>query len=266
MLNLPRRILVLLCAVLIISSSAVFAVDKEMMNKANELMKAKKWMEAAEVLQDITNADHNNGEAWFKQGLALHSAGNYKNAIEAYTQAERAGYAPTFTRYNLACSYALSGQSEKAVQALESALEAGFGNVELLKTDSDLENIRSHEKFAEILSMADRNSSPCEYDPYSRQLDFWLGEWDVYAPSGQQVGINKIEKTLNGCVIHESWSGAGNSKGESINYYDHDIGKWHQNWVSDRGNVIIYEGEFRDGAMHLSGKSVNKKARWNCQR
>ena len=118
MQNLSARIIFLISAIMLFSFGAAISADREMMQKVDELMKAQKWMEAAALLQDITNADNNDGEAWFKQGMALHSAGNYKNAIEAYHQADRIGYAPIFTRYNLACSYALSGQNEQAVQAL----------------------------------------------------------------------------------------------------------------------------------------------------
>ena len=44
---------------------------------------------------------------------------------------------------------------------------------------------------------------PCEGSAVNRQLDFWVGEWDVYAPQGHQVGTSSVQRILGGCVIFE---------------------------------------------------------------
>ncbi len=86
-------------------------------------------------------------------------------------------------------------------------------------------------------------------------FDFWVGEWNVYAPdSGPYQGQNSITKTQGGCLITEHWSGASGSSGESMNFHDPLMGAWRQVWVSP-GNFIDYTGGLdASGAMQLTGE------------
>tara|TARA_R110002072_G_scaffold100693_4_gene221809 strand:+ start:1156 stop:1719 length:564 start_codon:yes stop_codon:yes gene_type:complete len=86
-------------------------------------------------------------------------------------------------------------------------------------------------------------------------FDFWVGEWNVYAPDdGPYQGRNSIVKTQGGCLITEHWSGASGSTGESMNFYDPLVGAWRQVWVS-QGNFIDYTGGLNaDRAMELTGE------------
>ena len=93
----------------------------------------------------------------------------------------------------------------------------------------------------------------------ARQLDFWIGTWDVYDPEGEVVGVNVIERQLGGCMLLESWTGAGGSSGKSMNFWDPQRRTWRQVWVSDRGNVLDYRrGEYRDGAMRFRGVTIGE--------
>ncbi|MGH9368170.1 MAG: hypothetical protein ACRD3M_10900 [Thermoanaerobaculia bacterium] len=93
---------------------------------------------------------------------------------------------------------------------------------------------------------------PCSA-PENRQFDFWVGDWNVLDPQGQQVGTNDIQSILGGCVVYENWSGGGLS-GKSFNIWDAAAKKWRQSWVDDRGRVLLLEGEFKDGKMVLEGR------------
>jgi tetratricopeptide (TPR) repeat protein len=53
--------------------------------------------------------------------------------------------------YNLACSYALLGEPEKAFRALEVAVEYGFDDPEHLARDDDLKSLREDARFAELI-------------------------------------------------------------------------------------------------------------------
>jgi len=55
--------------------------------------------------------------------------------------------------YNGACMYAKQHQVEDAVNWLKKAIEKGYDNWDLIKTDSDLENIRGSEAFKTLLKM-----------------------------------------------------------------------------------------------------------------
>jgi len=56
--------------------------------------------------------------------------------------------------YNAACSASLRGDLDKALQLLVLATEHGYRNVQQLKRDADLENVRSHPDFTRVLNAA----------------------------------------------------------------------------------------------------------------
>ena len=53
--------------------------------------------------------------------------------------------------YNIACMYALEGNRKDAIRTLKSSIDHGFKNTDLLKTDPDLEKLRSDPDFREVL-------------------------------------------------------------------------------------------------------------------
>lgn len=89
-----------------------------------------------------------------------------------------------------------------------------------------------------------------------RQFDFWVGDWDVADPEGAPAGRNRIEPILGGCVLMESWEGAGGSTGRSFNMYDaRGDGRWHQTWVDGSGGRLdLVGGLDAEGRMVLSGE------------
>ncbi len=54
--------------------------------------------------------------------------------------------------YNVACTYSTSGEIEKAVDCLEKAVKAGMAHREWIEHDSDLDPLRDHPRFQEILA------------------------------------------------------------------------------------------------------------------
>jgi tetratricopeptide (TPR) repeat protein len=55
-------------------------------------------------------------------------------------------------RYNVACYYARLGHARDCIWWLRQALEAGFDDLELMKTDPDLASVRDSEAFKELLT------------------------------------------------------------------------------------------------------------------
>jgi len=79
-------------------------------------------------------------------------------------------------------------------------------------------------------------SGPCAEDRGYGLLDFWLGEWHVY--EGKTLaGHNRIEKTLRGCAVVESWKDADGSEGNSLFFYNRFTATWKQVWVHDVGQL-----------------------------
>ncbi len=233
--------------------------DKYTSEIANEYVQAGDWQSAVKAYKYLTQQEADNGSYWFFLGYSHHNLGDYPKAVKAYSKANESGFYAPIVRYNMACAHARMGNIDKAHAWLDKSLQAGFGKPELLKSDDDLESIRSDAQFAGYVKQAKMNSAPCEYNDNCRQLDFWLGEWQVYNAQGTMVGTNRIEKALNGCAIMENWEGTSGIKGKSVNYYNPHENKWYQNWVSANGTIINYEGYYKDGVMHLAGTSINKE-------
>lgn len=94
----------------------------------------------------------------------------------------------------------------------------------------------------------------CE-TPEQRQLDFWVGDWDVHDAKGKLAGRNRIAAVHGRCAVEEQWAGNGNVTGSSLNAYDGARGRWHQTWVDNLGNVLLLEGTWQDGRMMLRGSA-----------
>ena len=98
--------------------------------------------------------------------------------------------------------------------------------------------------------------NPCTAAEH-RQFDFWVGEWTVLGPAGKVAGTNSITKIANGCALLEQYTAARGYNGKSLNAWDASRKKWHQTWVDSSGGVLYLDGEFRDGKMLMTGKTVS---------
>ena len=91
-----------------------------------------------------------------------------------------------------------------------------------------------------------------------RQFDFWLGEWHVTDSAGTRVyGSNIITEQERGCALRERWTGAGGGTSQSMNFYDHQRGEWHQVWVASGGGVLRLAGGLDGNSMVLEGEGVS---------
>ena len=99
---------------------------------------------------------------------------------------------------------------------------------------------------------------PACTEPEHRQFDFWVGYWDVY-PTGknQMVAHSLIEKLYGGCAIRENWMPVKKTGGGSLSSYFADLKRWRQVWTDSTNGWATLEGEFRAGAMVLSGEWKN---------
>jgi hypothetical protein len=91
--------------------------------------------------------------------------------------------------------------------------------------------------------------------PEHRQLDFWLGDWEVTA-KGTIAGRNRIEAILDGCALIERWEGSGGGRGVSLSMYAVADGRWHQTWVDGRGGRLELAGGWDEATatMTLTGR------------
>ena len=87
-----------------------------------------------------------------------------------------------------------------------------------------------------------------------RQFDFWVGEWNVTDTRGQRIATSRVERSLNGCAIAESWEGVNGTRGQSINAWDPGTNKWHQTWLDNGGTVLMIAGGMINGEMVMEGE------------
>jgi hypothetical protein len=98
-----------------------------------------------------------------------------------------------------------------------------------------------------------------------RQLDFWIGAWDVTvraaaapgAPWAEARGTQHIEAILGGCAIAEAFDALGPGvpwSGRSYSMWQPASGQWRQTWVDDQGSYIALTGGLEQGVMTLVGE------------
>lgn len=94
--------------------------------------------------------------------------------------------------------------------------------------------------------------------PEARQLDFWLGEWELSWEGGS--GANSITRRFGDCVIEENFSGTmptGEFLGHSVSVWHAQSSQWRQTWVDNQGGYLTFAGGVdEDGVMRLYGEPV----------
>lgn len=101
--------------------------------------------------------------------------------------------------------------------------------------------------------------------PEWKQLDFWIGEWDLtwpaHGPNPAGTGSNRIEKVLGGCVVEESFAASGPSPlvGRSFSTYDPRTKSWRQTWVDNQGSYLDFTGGLEGGQMVLLRHGQNRQ-------
>lgn len=105
--------------------------------------------------------------------------------------------------------------------------------------------------FCLLNAQAQYTNTPCKSDPVYRQLDFWIGDWEVYGKNGKKAGDSKIELILDSCIILENYKTAnGAYSGKSFNTYNAVSKQWQQTWVDNVGGTLEYlEGKFDNARM-----------------
>lgn len=95
------------------------------------------------------------------------------DAYLAYTDGDREESTKLFTKiytkfptepigaisaYNIACNFALEGESEKGLEWLKKALDAGYDNFEHVESDGDLAGVREESKYEGIMAAAKKKA------------------------------------------------------------------------------------------------------------
>ncbi len=219
--------------------------------EANAAWVAKDWERSAKLYEQLSKEKDAPPRVWLRLGASLRALGKYEQALATFQKATEIGAGP-FAEYGKASTYTGMKQTEKAFTALEAAVKQGFTDLAMLSTDPNLQELHADARFEKLVEQVKRNTRPCAYAKENRQLDFWLGEWDVSTTQGGvPAGTSKIELILEDCVVQENWQSLGSPyTGKSYNIYDAALKRWEQYWVDSTGGNIFFHGELaQDGVM-----------------
>jgi beta-lactamase regulating signal transducer with metallopeptidase domain/tetratricopeptide (TPR) repeat protein len=125
---------------------------------AVEIEAARKSPEGQEALRkfdDLTRNTPGNGEKLYASGKQMLRIGRYDLSERAFRLAARLGYRPGTSLYNAACALSRKGDHDGALDLLRQALEAGFDDPKLVRTDDDLEGIRGKPRYRELVALAE---------------------------------------------------------------------------------------------------------------
>jgi beta-lactamase regulating signal transducer with metallopeptidase domain/tetratricopeptide (TPR) repeat protein len=144
---------------------------------------ARRWEPAVEDLQAFVARRPDVGRAWNNLGWALHHSRRYAEAREAFTRQLELEYRPGLATYNIACTYAMEGDTEAALEWLGRAVDLESVSSHHLIGDNDLESLRDDPRFERLVEQ--------------------LAESEAEREGGYHEMFEKIKRKV-AHVIHES--------------------------------------------------------------
>ncbi|ELR71558.1 hypothetical protein C900_02473 [Fulvivirga imtechensis AK7] len=244
--------------IIILSTVYISLFAQDIKETADKHFNDRDWEKAATAFEQYLRTNATDSTAWYNLAFSNMKLKKYDDAIAFYNKAEEYNFPISNVSINRAKSYLLKGDRAQAIAELKSGAEKGASAYIRLRSDMEFDPIRNDKGFAEALEKYRINAYPCLSSTDHRHLDFWVGEWEVFARGGK-VGDNSITIANGGCAIHESYSTSHNYSGQSINYYDPIDKKWHQHWVGSAGDVYNYLETAKDnGMLRLESKFQNR--------
>ena len=125
------------------------------LDQARGYQQAGDWDAAVNAYEALLVEQPDSAASWFGLAYCLHMRGDYEKAIEAHRQSATFEQTRGISLYNLACAYALTGQTDEALDALTASREAGFDLSSAIRTDSDLDSLRGDPRFKKFLDDGD---------------------------------------------------------------------------------------------------------------
>jgi tetratricopeptide (TPR) repeat protein len=120
-------------------------------NKGSALGNLGRYEEAIVYYDKVIRLNPNNADAWSDKGMYLDDLGRYEEAIMCHNKAIELNPNDGRYWYNRACTEALKGDTENGLADLKRSIELNKRQIELAKQDKDFENIRSDERFKDLI-------------------------------------------------------------------------------------------------------------------
>lgn len=100
----------------------------------------------------------------------------------------------------------------------------------------------------------------CADDPIFKQMDFVLGEWDVFngpKADAPKTATVRMEKALKGCTVDETWKALSDRESDGLGLFTYSriLKAWHYFWASDNGGTTYFTGsEIKPGEIRYVTK------------
>lgn len=114
-----------------------------------------------------------NYDDLIKKADSCYEAKNYKVSTNYFEKAIKSKPESKKNFYNAACAASLANDKKNSLKWLEIAINNGFDNLNHIKTDSDLDNVRKEKKFNKIITKLQKKTELIEanYDkPLQKEL------------------------------------------------------------------------------------------------
>jgi tetratricopeptide (TPR) repeat protein len=121
-------------------------------NLANLLVRQQKYERAVAQYKKALAIQPDRIQALNNLAFAYASMQDYEKAISTLHQLARLQADNSQVHYLLASLYAKQNQLTESIKWLETAFKGGFKNCDLIKTDQDLQNVRSSQDFHDLMS------------------------------------------------------------------------------------------------------------------
>jgi len=227
------------------------------LQRANTLFTQGDWKGALAAYDSLSRQFPLHALSRFRVGVSQVGLGRFAEAEVNLREGERLGIPAAQAGFRLGQALAEQGRVVAAVAELMRSAAAGlFTTPSQLQADPHLAAVRAAPQWPAVLDAYDAVVRPCLHDARFRELDFWVGDWDVRPTGTPPVGPparNTVTSDDNGCVVTEHWKAPGGSEGQSFNIFDRSIGKWRQTWVDNIGGQHDYQGGLNDGNMVYVG-------------
>ncbi|MCZ6834224.1 MAG: alpha/beta hydrolase-fold protein [Planctomycetota bacterium] len=227
------------------------------------------WEKIVDSHSKVVELEPQNYTTWSRLGSARHRLGDYQGAIEAHRNAT---YSPIFAAtawYNLACEYALTDQIDEAFEALDQSLRLGFGNVNLIQTDPELDVLREDDRF--FIPPAPERLTYTTQD--GTEIQYWLvlpKDFDPEKSYPGLVGVAGGNQNINGAqgslsrfwgmqAYRHGWIVIAPAAPRTMSFF---VGEGHLQ-LEELLDSVLEEYNIEDGKFHIAGYSNGGTSAFN---
>jgi len=119
-------------------------------NEGNKFLKQNNLDEAISNYKMALHHNKNFDEAYINLSTAYLTGKQFEASLKTLNTLQGTNPNHPLLHYNLSCYYALTGNTTLGIESLKQAVANGFNNLQTLKTDPDLRNLRSNPRFKEL--------------------------------------------------------------------------------------------------------------------